>query len=210
AQVAGIRAAQARHDAFARLGAGRSSLPNHACIARTLRQSDFAGATPQAPISLGIWPRLVLLLSPHTREVAGSSPAAPIRIGRSAHDRSAAVGQGPPASRVAQAAPGVSSIVAGTPRCQAGLLLRSRILILDDSEHFRRTASELITARGFDVLDAVEDGDAALAAVRDECPDGVLLDINLRCSWSTGTAAPDPNVSRETTRAQRPPTRTRR
>jgi CheY-like chemotaxis protein len=54
-----------------------------------------------------------------------------------------------------------------------------RILIVDDSEHFRRTASELLTTRGFDVLETAPDGEAALAAVSSDCPDGVLLDINL-------------------------------
>jgi len=53
-----------------------------------------------------------------------------------------------------------------------------RILIVDDSEPFRRTAGELLAARGFE-LDAVADGVAALAAVSGYCPDGVLLDIHL-------------------------------
>jgi CheY-like chemotaxis protein len=54
-----------------------------------------------------------------------------------------------------------------------------RILIVDDSEVFRRTASELLAARGFDPLEAVPDGEAALAAMSVDCPDGILLDINL-------------------------------
>lgn len=53
-----------------------------------------------------------------------------------------------------------------------------RILIVDDSEPFRRTVGELLAARGFE-LDAVADGVAALAAVSGDCPDGVLLDIHL-------------------------------
>ena len=53
-----------------------------------------------------------------------------------------------------------------------------RILIVDDSEPFRRTVGELLAARGFE-LDAVADGVAALAAVSRSCPDGVLLDIHL-------------------------------
>lgn len=55
----------------------------------------------------------------------------------------------------------------------------SRILIVDDSEHFRRAAADLLAARGFEPAGAVVDGEAALAAVSGECPDGVLLDINL-------------------------------
>lgn len=56
--------------------------------------------------------------------------------------------------------------------------MTSRILIVDDSQHFRRTAGELLAARGFELLGAAADCDAALAAA-DACPDGVLLDINL-------------------------------
>lgn len=54
-----------------------------------------------------------------------------------------------------------------------------RILVVDDSESFRRTAARLLAARGLEVLPAACDGEAALAAVSAECPDGILLDINL-------------------------------
>jgi CheY-like chemotaxis protein len=54
-----------------------------------------------------------------------------------------------------------------------------RILIVDDSEHFRQTASELFATRGFGVLETAPDGEVALAAVSGDCPDGILLDINL-------------------------------
>jgi CheY-like chemotaxis protein len=54
-----------------------------------------------------------------------------------------------------------------------------RILIVDDSESFRSTASALLGARGFELLESVPDGEAALAAVAGDCPDGILLDINL-------------------------------
>jgi CheY-like chemotaxis protein len=55
----------------------------------------------------------------------------------------------------------------------------NRILIVDDSPHFRAMAAGLLAERGFDVLVAVEDAEQALAAVRHMCPDGILLDINL-------------------------------
>jgi CheY-like chemotaxis protein len=55
----------------------------------------------------------------------------------------------------------------------------NRILIVDDSPRFREMAAGLLAERGFDVLAAVEDGEQALAAVGRECPDGILLDINL-------------------------------
>jgi CheY-like chemotaxis protein len=55
----------------------------------------------------------------------------------------------------------------------------SQILIVDDSPRFRVVAAELLAARGFEVLEATADGQQALAAVASECPDGILLDINL-------------------------------
>jgi glycerol uptake facilitator-like aquaporin len=54
-----------------------------------------------------------------------------------------------------------------------------RILVVDDSESFCRTAAQLLTARGLEPLAAACDGRAALAAVSADCPDGILLDINL-------------------------------
>jgi CheY-like chemotaxis protein len=57
--------------------------------------------------------------------------------------------------------------------------MSTRILVVDDSASFRRVASELLQARGFRLLAAVGDGQAALAAVAEERPDGVLLDVNL-------------------------------
>ncbi len=55
----------------------------------------------------------------------------------------------------------------------------SQILIVDDSPHFRAMAAELLAARDFEVLEAVADGEQALAAVARGCPDGILLDVNL-------------------------------
>jgi CheY-like chemotaxis protein len=54
-----------------------------------------------------------------------------------------------------------------------------RILIVDDNEPFRRTAAQLLARRGFESAGAVADGEAALAAINGECPDGILLDINM-------------------------------
>jgi len=53
------------------------------------------------------------------------------------------------------------------------------ILIVDDSAPFRVMAAELLAERGFDVLATAGDGERALAAAGQLCPDGVLLDINL-------------------------------
>ena len=54
-----------------------------------------------------------------------------------------------------------------------------QILVVDDSECFRRAAEQLLAARGLEVLAAASDGEAALAAVSADCPNGILLDINL-------------------------------
>ena len=65
-----------------------------------------------------------------------------------------------------------------------------RILVVDDSESFRSTASVLFAARGFELFESVPDGEAALAAVAGDCPDGILLDINLpgRDGFAVATA----------------------
>jgi DNA-binding NarL/FixJ family response regulator len=52
----------------------------------------------------------------------------------------------------------------------------TRLLVVDDGAQFRRRACELLALRGFPVVDAVADGDAALAYVEGTCPDGVLVD----------------------------------
>jgi len=54
-----------------------------------------------------------------------------------------------------------------------------RILIVDDSPHFRAMAAALLAARGFERVEDAVDGEQALAAVARECPDGILLDLNL-------------------------------
>jgi DNA-binding NarL/FixJ family response regulator len=55
----------------------------------------------------------------------------------------------------------------------------SRILIVDDSESFRAAAAGLLVERGFEVLVTAGDGEQALVAAADGCPDGILVDINL-------------------------------
>ena len=57
--------------------------------------------------------------------------------------------------------------------------MTGRILIVDDSPHFRAMAAELLAARGFERVEDAVDGEQALAAVAGECPEGILLDINL-------------------------------
>jgi DNA-binding NarL/FixJ family response regulator len=55
----------------------------------------------------------------------------------------------------------------------------NKILIVDDDPRFRAAAAELLAARGFEVVAVAADGEQALAAAADDCPDGILLDINL-------------------------------
>ena len=54
-----------------------------------------------------------------------------------------------------------------------------RILIVDDSPRFCVVAAELLAARGLEVARTAGDGEQALAAAAGDCPDGILLDINL-------------------------------
>jgi CheY-like chemotaxis protein len=53
------------------------------------------------------------------------------------------------------------------------------ILIVDDSPQFCQAAATLLAERGFKVLTMAADGNEALAAAADVCPDGILVDINL-------------------------------
>jgi DNA-binding NarL/FixJ family response regulator len=57
--------------------------------------------------------------------------------------------------------------------------VRATVLIVDDHEAFRDAAAALLRTEGFDVIGAVADGSAALAAVDRLDPDLVLLDIRL-------------------------------
>jgi DNA-binding NarL/FixJ family response regulator len=57
--------------------------------------------------------------------------------------------------------------------------MRRTVLIVDDHEDFRRSAAALLSAEGFDVVGAAEDGDGAVEAVERLRPEVVLLDIQL-------------------------------
>ncbi len=67
--------------------------------------------------------------------------------------------------------------------------MASRILLVDDSPHFCTVAAALLAARGFEVVAAAADGEQALAAVARQCPDGILVDINLPGSDGFAVAA---------------------
>jgi two-component system response regulator EvgA len=54
-----------------------------------------------------------------------------------------------------------------------------RILVVDDHAGFRRCASALLSAEGFEVVGEAESGEAALALAADLEPELVLVDIQL-------------------------------
>jgi DNA-binding NarL/FixJ family response regulator len=54
-----------------------------------------------------------------------------------------------------------------------------RVLVVDDHPSFRRFATKLLQAGGFDVVGEAEDGVSALAAARRLQPEVVLLDVLL-------------------------------
>ena len=53
------------------------------------------------------------------------------------------------------------------------------MLIVDDHPSFRRFARRLLESAGYVVVGVAEDGQSAIAAVRADCPDLVLLDVLL-------------------------------
>jgi CheY-like chemotaxis protein len=57
--------------------------------------------------------------------------------------------------------------------------MRTTVLIVDDHDDFRASASALLEAEGFAVVGGVPGGAAALAAVERLRPDVVLLDVQL-------------------------------
>jgi two-component system nitrate/nitrite response regulator NarL len=54
-----------------------------------------------------------------------------------------------------------------------------RVLVVDDHPSFRRSASALLTAEGYEVVAEAEDGASAVALASEVGPDLVLLDIQL-------------------------------
>ncbi len=75
------------------------------------------------------------------------------------------------------------------PVARHHLYVAIRILVVDDDASFLGLAAELLAARGFDVLAMATDADQALAATTRECPDGILLDINMPGRDGFATAA---------------------
>jgi CheY-like chemotaxis protein len=63
--------------------------------------------------------------------------------------------------------------------CQTSSVRRRSVLIVDDHEGFRRSASRMLQSEGFEVVGTVSNGIAAISAVSSLSPDVVLLDIQL-------------------------------
>jgi CheY-like chemotaxis protein len=77
----------------------------------------------------------------------------------------------------------VAAIVASPDAGGRGLwedrAMRRTVLIVDDHEAFRESATALLEAEGFDVVGAAADGDDAVAQAKRLRPQVVLLDIQL-------------------------------
>jgi DNA-binding NarL/FixJ family response regulator len=65
-----------------------------------------------------------------------------------------------------------------------------RVLIVDDHQPFRAVARELLESAGYVVTGEAADAEEALAAVVDDRPDAVLLDVQLpdRDGFAVATA----------------------
>lgn len=66
----------------------------------------------------------------------------------------------------------------GAPGCN-DRRVRPSVLIVDDHDAFRASASALLEAEGFDVIGEAPDGATALSEVERLRPDLVLLDVRL-------------------------------
>jgi DNA-binding NarL/FixJ family response regulator len=66
----------------------------------------------------------------------------------------------------------------------------TRVLIVDDHQPFRAVARELLESAGYVVTGEAADAEEALAAVVDDRPDAVLLDVQLpdRDGFAVATA----------------------
>jgi DNA-binding NarL/FixJ family response regulator len=81
------------------------------------------------------------------------------------------------------------------------------VLIVDDHDEFRSFARTLLEADGFEVTGEAPDGESALAAVREQNPDVVLLDVQLpgidgiEVARRLAARAPKPQVVLTSTRS---------
>jgi DNA-binding NarL/FixJ family response regulator len=68
--------------------------------------------------------------------------------------------------------------------------VRKRVLIVDDHQPFRAVARELLEGAGYVVSGEAATAEEALAAVAADCPDAILLDVQLpdRDAFTVATA----------------------
>ena len=85
--------------------------------------------------------------------------------------------------------------------------MRKTVLIVDDHDGFRESASALLEAEGFEVIGTAADGETALTAVERLRPEVVLLDVQLpgldgfAVAAALATVAHPPSVVLVSTRA---------
>jgi DNA-binding NarL/FixJ family response regulator len=71
----------------------------------------------------------------------------------------------------------IPEVISGLPQHPGGQ--PARVLIVDDSDHFRVVARELVERRGFVVVAEASSASAAILAVEVHQPDAALVDIEL-------------------------------
>lgn len=67
---------------------------------------------------------------------------------------------------------------AADPLVANAAVANRRILVVEDHEDNRRILRDLLTSRGYDLVEA-EDGEQALTMARDRRPDLILMDVQL-------------------------------
>jgi two-component system cell cycle response regulator DivK len=67
---------------------------------------------------------------------------------------------------------------AANPAVANAAIMNKRILVVEDHEDNRRILRDLLTSRGYDLVEA-EDGEQALTLAEDRRPDLILMDVHI-------------------------------
>lgn len=67
---------------------------------------------------------------------------------------------------------------AANPAVVNATIMNKRILVVEDHEDNRRILRDLLTSRGYDLVEA-EDGEQALTLAEDRRPDLILMDVQI-------------------------------